>query len=277
MALNDTVKADTYKNYLLTNYPESEYAKLISNPNYYKELKKKTAVLEVFYENTYRAYLNKQYADVIERKEESDALFPNSKLAPKFSLLKAMAVGKTKTVQEFELALEDVIRNHPKDSVATRAKEILDFMHGKNIKELPKDTSSTTSTLQNLIDSTTKYVFVPDIKQYYLILYKNNSLNTPDVINRIKGFNNVNYTTDKLEVKNGNIDLTYQYIMVTEFATTKAAMDYYTAILKSPQVLGENDPSKVFYFVISQDNLAQLARSKNISAYSLFFQKNYLQ
>jgi hypothetical protein len=54
-------------------------------------------------------------------------------------------------------------------------------------------------------------------------------------------------------------------------------MDYYTAILKSPDVLGESDPSKVFYFVISQDNLAQLARSKNISAYSLFFQKNYLQ
>jgi hypothetical protein len=188
-----------------------------------------------------------------------------------------MAVGKTKTAQEFELALEDVIRNHPKDSVATRAKEILDFMHGKNIKELPKDTSTSTSTLQNLIDSTTKYVFVPDIKQYYLILYKNNSLNTPDVINRIKGFNNVNYTSDKLEVKNGNIDLTYQYIMVTEFATSTAAMDYYEAILKSPQVLGESDPSKVFYFVISQDNLAQLARSKNISAYSLFFQKNYLQ
>lgn len=277
MALNDTAKAETYKTYLLTNYPESEYAKLITNPNYYKELKKKTAVLEVYYENTYRAYLNKQYADVIERKEEADALFPNSKLAPKFSLLKAMAVGKTKTAQDFELALEDVVRNHPKDSVAVRAKEILDFMRGKNIKELPKDTSSTTSMLQNLIDSTTKYVFVPDIKQYYLILYKNNSLNTPDVINRIKGFNNVNYTTDKLEVKNGNIDLTYQYIMVTEFATTKAAMDYYTAILKSPDVLGESDPSKVFYFVISQDNLAQLARSKNISAYSLFFQKNYLQ
>ncbi|MFM7016348.1 MAG: tetratricopeptide repeat protein [Bacteroidota bacterium] len=277
MALGDSVKAATYKNYLLTNYPESEYAKLITNPNYYKELKKKTAVLEVYYENTYRAYLNKQFADVIERKEESDALFPNSKLAPKFSLLKAMAVGKTKTANEFELALEDVIRTYPKDSVATRAKEILDFMHGKNIKELPKDTSSTTSTLQNLIDSTTKFVFVPDIKQYYLVLYKNNALNTPDVINRIKGFNNVKYPNDKLEVKNGNIDLTYQYIMVTEFNTAKVAMDYYTDILKSPDVLGESDPSKVFYFVVSQDNLAQLARSKNISAYSLFFQKNYLQ
>ena len=109
------------------------------------------------------------------------------------------------------------------------------------------------------------------VKQYVI-------LKDVDILKRnSKGFNNVNYTTDKLEVKNGNIDLTYQYIMVTEFATTKAAMDYYTAILKSPQVLGESDPSKVFYFVISQDNLAQLARSKNISAYSLFFQKNYLQ
>jgi tetratricopeptide (TPR) repeat protein len=277
MALGDSVKAETYKSYLLTSYPESEYSKLITNPNYYKELKKKTAVLEVYYENTYRAFLNRQYQDVIERKEESDALFPNSKLAPKFSLLKAMAVGKTKTAQDFELALEDVIRTYPKDSVSTRAKEILDFMHGKNIKELPKDTTATTSTLQNLIDSTTNFVFVPDIKQYYLVLYKNNALNTPDVMNRIKSFNSVNFGGDKLEVKNGNIDLTYQYIMVTEFPTAKMGMDYYTDILKSPDVLGESDPSKVFFFVVSQDNLAQLVRTKNISAYSLFFQKYYLK
>ncbi len=277
MALGDTAKAETYKSYLLNNYPDSEYSKLITNPNYYKELKKKTAVLEVFYENTYRAYLNRQYQDVIERKEESDALFPNSKLASKFSLLKAMAVGKTKTAQEFELALEDVIRTYPKDSVSTRAKEILDFMHGKNIKELPKDTSITTSTLQNLIDSSTNYVFVPDIKQYFLLLYKNNSLNTPEVMNRIKSFNSVNYTTEKLEVKNGNIDLAYQYIMITDFASVKNGMDYYVDILKSPETIGESDPSKVFYFVISQDNLAQLARTKNISAYSLFFQKYYLK
>ena len=277
MALTDTAKAETYKSYLLNNYPESEYSKLITNPNYYKELKKKTAVLEVFYENTYRAYLNRQYQDVIERKEESDALFPNSKLASKFSLLKAMAVGKTKTAQEFELALEDVIRTYPKDSVSTRAKEILDFMHGKNIKELPKDTSITTSTLQNLIDSSTNYIFVPDIKQYFLVLYKNNSLNTPEVMNRIKSFNSVNYTNEKLEVKNGNIDLAYQYIMITDFASVKNGMDYYLDILKSSETIGESDPSKVFYFVISQDNLAQLARTKNISAYSLFFQKYYLK
>jgi hypothetical protein len=250
---------------------------LITNPNYYKELKKKTAVLEVYYENTYRAYLKKQYADVIDRKEEADALFPNSKLAPKFSLLKAMAVGKTKSAQDFELALEDVIRNHPKDSVAIRAKEILDFMRGKNIKELPKDTTATTSLLQNLLDSTTNYLFVPDVKQYFLILYKSNSLNTPDVISRLKSFNNVNYSNEKLEVKNGNIDLTYQYIMVTEFASSAIGMAYYLDIMKSTDVLGESDPSKVFYFVISQDNLAQLVRSKNIPAYSLFFQKNYLK
>jgi hypothetical protein len=277
MALGDTTKAEIYKSYLLNNYPESEYSKLITNPNYYKELKKKTAVLEVFYENTYRAYLNRQYQDVIERKEDSDGLFPNSKLAPKFSLLKAMAIGKSKTAQEFELALEDVIRTYPKDSVSIRAKEILDFMHGKNITELPKDTATTTSTLQNLIDSTTNYVFVPDIKQYFLVLYKNNSLNTPEVMNRIKSFNSVNYPNEKLEVKNGNIDLTYQYIMITDFASAKNGMDYYLEILKSSETIGESDPSKVFYFVVSQDNLAQLARSKNISAYSLFFQKYYLK
>ena len=277
MALGDSVKAVTYKDYLLSNYPESEYSKLITNPNYFKELQKKTQVLEVYYENTYRAFLNRQYEDVIARKSDADGLFPNNKLAGKFSLLKAMAVGKTKPIQEFELALEDVIRTFPKDTVATRAKEILDFIHGKNVAEVPRDSALEAKNLQNFIDSTTKYTFTPEAVQYFLILYKVGSVNTPELISRLKGFNNVNFTTDSLLVKNGNIDLTYQYILVSPFDNKNEAMNYYVSVMNEQGVLDEYDPSKVQFFVISQDNLTQLARSKNIPAYALFFQKNYLQ
>jgi len=115
-SLKDSVKANYYKNYILSNYPESDYARLIQNPNFFQEMKRKSEVLEVFYENTYRAYLNRQYEEVIERKEYADQSFPaNNKLAPKFALLKAMAVGKTRALKDFQFELEDILRRYPKD------------------------------------------------------------------------------------------------------------------------------------------------------------------
>ncbi|CAN5487745.1 hypothetical protein BH11BAC2_BH11BAC2_01540 [soil metagenome] len=274
--LGDSVKSDYYKNYLLANYPESEYSKLILNPNYFKELKKKTAVLEVFYENTYRAYENRQYAEVIERKLDAETMYPGNKLMPKFTLLKAMAIGKTKTLPEFELALEEVVRNYPKDTAATRAKEILDYIHGTSITSTVIDTGKATE-IQEEIDNSVKFVKANDQPQMFLVLSKKGAINTAELIGKLNSYNNRDHTDENLEVVNGNIDLQYQYILIKSFADKNASMVYYEQIMEEAGLLTEFDPASVQFYSITQENLTELVRSKNYPAYSQFFQKNYLQ
>lgn len=65
--------------------------------------------MQVFYENTFRAFQNKQYADVIERKSTADSLFPGGALAPKFAYLKSMSIGYTQPQPVFEASLKDII------------------------------------------------------------------------------------------------------------------------------------------------------------------------
>ena len=84
LALENEEKSNYYKNLILDNYPDSEYANIITNPNYFKDQQRKVAIQKVFYANTFRAYLNKQYEDVLERKVMADSMFPGSELAPKF-------------------------------------------------------------------------------------------------------------------------------------------------------------------------------------------------
>ena len=85
LAAEEKEKADYYKDLILTQFPDSEYARIITNPNYFKDAQRKTAIAQVFYENTYKAYVNGQYLDVIERKSAADSLFPPSNLTPKFN------------------------------------------------------------------------------------------------------------------------------------------------------------------------------------------------
>ncbi len=274
LLMNDSVKANFYKNYLLTKFPESEYSKLILNPNFFKEIQKKTAVLEVFYENTYRSYQNQQYDLVISRKSEADELFPANKLTPKFAFLKALAIGKTKPVDDFVLSLEDVVRAYPKDSVSSKAQEILDYIKHRN--ENPDSTSS--NSLQNVIDSSALFTFKPETPQYFMIIYQNNSVNTPEVLAKLKAFNTVNYQMENFTVTNGNLDLTFQYISVLTFKDKQAAMNYYISVMNEEGLLSKlKDDRDVKFVVISQDNLVQLSRNKQIDSYNQFFQKKYVQ
>lgn len=277
--LGDSVKANYYKNFILTNYPESDYARLILNPNFFRDMQRKSEVLDVFYENTYKAYLNRQYAQVIERKQYADETFtPTNKLAPKFALLKAMAVGKTRPMDDFKFELEDVIRRYPKDSVSTRAREILDYISGKNVKTTTLDTAAVdTTNLKDPFAKSAKFIFDQKSLHFFVVLYPKGVLQANELIRKIEAFNSLDFPELNLTVQNGNLDLTLQYIAIMSFSSKDEAMAYYETILPENNLLTVYDPEQVRYFVISQDNLSELTRTRDMKAYTRFFQDKYLQ
>lgn len=281
LVLKNQEKADYYKNYLIDNYPESDYARLILNPNYYKDIQRKSEVLEVFYENTYRAFQRGQYDLVIERKNTADEMFPPNKLTPKFAMLKAMAIGRTRSINEFELALEDVIRTYPKDTVSVRAKQMLDVIKGGTISEAPRDTGQDAAKAalieEKVAAGAVTFSFSPDQPQQFLVIYKAGSIEETVLKGKLESFNKRVFADKSLKVVNGSIDLNYKYIIVNTFGNKVDGMFYYSSVMAEPGLLSSYDPSEVQFYVISQENLGQLAQSRNFAAYSKFFQKNYLQ
>jgi len=277
--MKDSAKADYYKNFILNNYPESDYARLILNPDFFKDMKRKSEVLEVFYENTYRAYLNRQYDQVIERKQYADESFPaNNKLAPKFAYLKAMAIGKTRSLENFQFELEDIIRRYPKDSVSIQARAILDIIQNKNIKSTVKDTAAVDTS--NLIDPfarSAKFVFDLSAMHFFVIIYPNAAVDASELTRKIEAFNNIENSGGSLVVNGGNIDLKLRYIAVMSFPSKDEGMMYYERIMGEPGLLDQFDPELVKMFVISQSNLTELTRTKDMKAYSEFFKSKYLE
>lgn len=279
LQLGDSAKSNFYKNYILTNYPESDYARLILNPNFFKELKRKSEVMEVYYENTYRAYLNRQYEKVIERSLEANNEFPaNNKLTPKFAYLKALAIGKTRAITEFQFELEDVIRRYPKDSVSIKAQELLNYIKGNNVTETAVDTTPVDTT--NMVDPFAKSAqFTFDVKaqQFFLIVYPKGVIQPEELTGKINAFNNLEFSPLQLRTMKGNIDLNIQYIAVMSFSNKDDAMTYYMTIAAEDNLISQYDPQQVNYFIISQDNLSELTRTKDIKGYGAFFRQKYLE
>jgi len=276
LAVKDTAKADVYKNILLDKYPDSEYSKIILNPNYFKENQKKTAILQVFYENTFRAYQNGQYAAVIERKETADSLFPPNALTPKFEFLKALAVGKTRPVPEFEASLKFVVAKYPKDSVSILAQEMLDYINKTNGKEIKQDTVQQAAPVP-VKEPEPGYVYKQDTVHYVMIVFPNGMVNANELRTKISDFNNQYFSNDEYDISNAFLGNENQFILIKTFDTDEDAMEYYAALLENETVFEGIPISTLNRFVITPSNMLLMMTNKDVGKYDKFFKENYLK
>lgn len=93
-SLDSIQKAEYYKNLVLSGFPESDYAKVIENPDYFKELSEQQNEAGKLYEKTYKAYQEGQYFLVINYCDLALVEFAYSEIIPKFLYLKALSIGK---------------------------------------------------------------------------------------------------------------------------------------------------------------------------------------
>jgi len=280
LSMDSLDKSDYYKNIILNDYPDTEYAKIILNPDYFKDQQKKVAIQKVFYENTYRAYLNKQYEDVIERKATADSLFPSSELAPKFEFLKAMAIGKTRPLSEFEASLRLVIVKYPGDSVSGRAKEILALMKPETV--IPKDSTAAVSTggaKPTVVEPPkpkTPFVINPDTIQYVIFVYRNNVISTNDFKIALSNYNGKFYRGKGLQISSAFLGSENQFVMLREFTNKEDALRYLDGLLGDPEAFTELDISSARYVTITPDNMLLLMQTKDLDGYEKFYEENYL-
>src|SRR5207244_1721755 len=70
----DQKQSDYYKNLIVTKYPETEFARIIKNPDYNKELQASKHVVENYYQETFTAYNSGKYNDVLAMVTQADSL-----------------------------------------------------------------------------------------------------------------------------------------------------------------------------------------------------------
>lgn len=99
-----------WKNKILNEHPESEYAALLLNPQKFKDSKNNPLNI---YNQLYKAYENQQYEYVIQQTNEYAKQFIGRPITPKFELLKAFATAKVDGVEAYKKALNYVALTYP--------------------------------------------------------------------------------------------------------------------------------------------------------------------
>lgn len=254
---------ETYKNIILTNYPNSEYAKIIKDPNYKRNEEIIKAEQEKTYTETYKKYTLQNWQDVllacnqvIEKENETENFF-----LPKYYFLRALTFGKLNNKEKLKEGLAETAKKFPTDDIGKQAAELLEFF-----KEL--------ESKENAASGKKLYVYDPNAEHFFIYLFPNEKGSINNAKNSIADFNSHYFSLKQFTVTNIFLDTDNQLIIVKNFDNKQKAMEYYTAFKNDNLKLKELNKNAEFY-VITAGNYANFYLEKKPEDYKKFFEENY--
>jgi tetratricopeptide (TPR) repeat protein len=273
--LQNNPKSDFYKNQILTLYPESDYAKLLVNPDYYKQINARQSEASKLYNDTYKAFTKQQYYMVINNGDIARARFrADSVLMPKFDYLRALAIGKIEVVDSLVSSMKKIIADYPKSNVRPMAENVLAFLGPKKTTgggTISQDSSSVTPTAPAEL-----YKFDPKAVHFYLLIVNDNLVDVEALKVKLSDYNSKYHDLENLMVNSLVLDNGRQMITVNNFDNNQSAITYILGIRDSKYIFTKLQNAGEYYdFVISVENYPVFYRNKDISQYLRFFEKFY--
>ena len=124
----DSMERQRMAQEIITYYPDSKQAYIVSQPDYFERLRRMAAEQDSLYEGTYKAFAAGQFATVKQNKQYAEANYPLSPLMPRFLFLNAVSVARTEGQAAFAEALRDMVSRYPESELGAMAKDMLAMM-----------------------------------------------------------------------------------------------------------------------------------------------------
>lgn len=116
-------KAESLKSDITSNYSDSRYAAILTNPDVVLEQDADSA--EAIYNNLYRDFQAQNYGPLITKLDDNIDRFYGDPFVPKFELLKATALGRYNGYDAYKGALEFVALTYPRSEEGKKAQALL--------------------------------------------------------------------------------------------------------------------------------------------------------
>jgi len=261
-----------YKKALLKEYPETDYAKILRDPVYYKKLMAKADKLKKVYKKAYRMYHLGNYTKAIAYADEAIRDYPEATLTlSKCEMIKALSVGKTSDTAAFISALNKVVNDYPQTDAANLAADII-----KRLNEGKKmDKSKPPPTLEEKKKQISIYSYDPEATHMFIIVVNRKNMRASEFQQRIANHNDKYFATDKLTVSAIPINKELVVVGVSNFKNKKEAVTYFKTLKRNTVLYGMMRRTNHNYFLISQDNYTKLYKTRNLDAYKEFYAKYY--
>jgi len=277
--LKNIPKADEAKNVILTKYPDTDYAKLILDPNYYIKMAEAAKENERKYEELHGVYSSKQWARTVQLADDLIALTEDVTLIAKTAYLRAVAIGQLEGEDALKGALTQIIQNHPKEKVTELAKIYLSIF-SKNQTQTHIINDGTTS-VANFPETTINVKDSPfnsnlDEHHHVIVLVDIHKKAVNDVKYDVSNFNSTYFSLERFNVNSFYINQNEQMVTVSRFRGKTDAMNYYIALTTNDVFSSAIEDRSITVYPISSSNYSiYYSKVDERRLYKNFFEENY--
>ena len=276
--LGDTQLTDKYRDKLLTDYPNSKYAKILSQPDFKLKLEKMKEVQDSLYERTYAASLNGQFNEVKENTAYMETNYPVSSLMPKFLLLNALSIGKTAGKDTFASALNNLLERYPTSDVSSMAKDILALINqgnkpeqGKSIGGLMtlREENRKEEAAENGVVESKGFTVSFDSPYIFAILIDTTKVNSNKLL-----YETATYNFTKFLIKDFDLDIKEGVLSVSGLDNYDEALWYINGVIADKGIQSLLYGTEYKYLLITPENLELIGKGYTIEQYEQFYKQN---
>lgn len=265
---NNIEQANLYRNLVLGQFPESDYAKLLINPNYYLELQAQLNEAEILYQTTYELFNQERYYSVINKADEAiKNIQKPPELMAKFAYLRALSIGKVQVLDSLKIALENIIAVYPDAEVTPKVQGLLATLFAV------KDTTAAGKVGE--IDYSI-YTHV-DGKQLFCLVLEGEDLNINALKVRVSDFNEEFFRLEDISISNIMLDVDRHLLVVGNFNDIESSLNYFQSVMNNEYVLGGLSGVSYDGFILAKDNYSVFYKDKDVAKYLAFFEEHYLK
>ena len=274
--------AELFKSKIRAEFPESDYAIAMSDPDYEYNMRMMDVIQDSIYQETYAGYLEGKVSVIRKNYEITNTKYPQSKLMPKFMFLDALSYVMTQEPDTFKVRLKTLIEKYPDADVSVLAGEIMaGFQRGLSLTSgdgnLSKgglfNLSFASSTDLAGLDSTAVFSAKKDDPYTMMLMYPKGTINENMLLFTVAKYNYSNFKVASFDL----LPETFGAIGVLQINGFNNLDD---VILYWEKIYGEGGYARriedlVVMIPISLPNLELLKKGKTVEEYTNFFETEF--
>jgi hypothetical protein len=251
-----------YAEYIMTNYPNSDYAKFIQDPNYFVKKKERERLDLEDYEKQIERFRSGQYSAVRARTRSIVQNDPNNAYLSGYMLLNALSEAALMTEKKGAIPFfEAVIDSYPGSKEAKRAETMIDIIN-KGF-----------STWEDVNFGGNSSEFDYKSGKMFFVLVANRGDKIAELKKDLSNFNSEFFSSDRLSTKETIIGSDIDVIRVSSFKNENEAKKYRNAFKTAKRTIKHLQSHT--YFIITEENFVKLIGSGNMTGYLKFYAEFY--
>jgi tetratricopeptide (TPR) repeat protein len=272
-------RAEVYKERLIREFPDSDYAQIIGDPNYMENLAARRQNAAILYRQAYEDFVSGRYHEVIQKSAMADTMEIPLALKGQFSYVNALAKGRLGQDEAFREQLQKVVSDYQGTPVHQPATDLLASL-GATPPRPVAERGETTRTGETADPAPgdgppSMFSYNPSSVHFYVFVVESGRINVNEFRSFVNNFGASSFPDRNLTASSIFLDERRQLITVTNFENSESGMLYHQS-LKNSEGFSGFDSRHVRHFLISVDNYPVFYQEKNAAEYEAFFRARYL-